>query len=97
MVGATRSQSLTQYKSSVKWASSSLNTSITFVFLKLRLLLHHGNFSLIIAANEGPQENVAFRILWEDGEDSFVTRLCSGLYSVVYLSSVSKLILLTSG
>lgn len=67
------------------------------MFLKLCLLLHHGIFSLIIGVNEGPWENVAFWILQEDGADSFITRLCSGLYSGVCMSSVSKLILLTSG
>lgn len=64
------------------------------MFSKLHLMLHHGIFSLIIGVNEDLRENVAFLIPQEDGADSFVTHLCWWLYSVVYLSSFSKLMML---
>lgn len=67
------------------------------MFLKLRLRLHHGIFSLIIGVHEGPGENFPFWILRGHGAGSSIARLCSGLCSGDDLSSASKLMLLTSG
>lgn len=66
------------------------------MFPKLHLMLHCGISSLVTGVNWDPRENVAFLILQEDGADSFVTHLCWWLYSVVVLSSLSKLMILLS-
>lgn len=59
-------------------------------------MLHRGIFSLITGVNWDPRENVAFLIPQEDGTDSFITHLCWWLYSVVGLSSFSKLMILVA-
>jgi len=65
-----------------------------FMFSELHLMLHHGFVSLMTGVNEDPRENVAFLIPQEDRADSFITRWCWWLYSVVYLSSFIKLMIL---